>query len=127
MQLTPMRFTTIEGTEVTVQVNSAEEAKSAIRELKHRKKEVALHRRALQRQQRAAVKERTRLERAAAQRSRRRGFFASIAKATSALRGTKPRYDLDAIEAELHRSDETLHNLDVCIVQIEGKLLQQSA
>jgi hypothetical protein len=125
MQLTPMRFTTIEGTEVTVKVDSAKEAKTAIRELRHRKKEIALHRRALHRQQRAAVKERARLDRAAAQRSRRRGFFASIAKVAGALRGTKPRYDLDTIEADINRCDETLHNLDVCIVQIEGKLLLQ--
>ena len=40
MQLTPMRFTMIEGTEVTVKVNSPSEAKTAIKELRHRKKEV---------------------------------------------------------------------------------------
>lgn len=123
MQLTPMRFTTIEGTEVTVKVNSPKEAKTAIKELRHRKKEVGLHRRALLRLQRAAAKERTRLERAAGQRSRRRGFFASMARAASLFRRDKPLHDLESIEHELHLVDETLHNLDVCIVQIEGKLL----
>jgi hypothetical protein len=123
MQLTPMRFTTIAGTEVTVKVNSPKEAKSAIRELRHRKKEVGLHRRALLRLQKLALKERARLERATDQRSRRRGLFAAIARATSLFRSDKPLHDLDSIEQELHLVDETLHNLDVCIVQIEGKLL----
>jgi hypothetical protein len=123
MQLTPMRFTMIEGTEVTVKVNSPKEAKSAIKELRHRKKEVGLHRRALLRLQRRAAKERARLERAAGQRSRRRGLLSSLARVASLFRSDKPLHDLDAIEHELHLVDETLHNLDVCIVQIEGKLL----
>jgi hypothetical protein len=126
MQLTPMRFTTIEGTEVTVKVNSAQEAKSAIKELRHRKKEVGLHRRALVRQQKVAVKERARLERAATQRSRRRGVLGSLARITSIFRPDKPLHDLGAIEQELHLADETMHNIDVCIVQIEGKLLLSS-
>ena len=123
MQLTPMRFTTIEGTEVTVKVNSPKEAKSAIKELRHRKKEVGLHRRALLRLQRAALKERARLERAAGQRSRRRGLFGSLARVASLFRSDKPLHDLDSVEQELNLVDETLHNIDVCIVQIEGKLL----
>jgi len=125
MQLTPMRFTSIEGTEVTVKVNSPKEAKTAIKELRHRKKEVGLHRRALLRLQKAALKERTRIERAAAQRTRRQGLLGSLARVRSLFRSSKPLHDLDAIEAELHLVDETLHNLDVCILQIEGKLLLQ--
>jgi hypothetical protein len=125
MQLTPMRFTTIEGTEVTVKVNSPKEAKSAIKELRHRKKEVGLHRRALLRMQRAALKERARLERATGQRTRRRGLLGSLARVASLFRSDKPLHDLGAIEHELHLADETLHNLDLCIVQIEGKLLLQ--
>ncbi len=125
MQLTPMRFTTIEGTEVTVKVNSPKEAKTAIKELRHRKKEVGLHRRTLLRRQKAAIKERARIERAAGRRARRRGMLGSLARLTSLFRGEKPLHDLDAIEQELNLVDETLHNLDVCIVQIEGKLLLQ--
>jgi two-component sensor histidine kinase len=115
-----MRFTTIEGTEVTVKVNSPKEARSAIKELRHRKKEVGLHRRALLRLQKRALKERQRLERAAQARARRRGFLSAV---TSLFRRNRPIHDADAIEHELHLVDETLHNLDVCIVQIEGKLL----
>jgi hypothetical protein len=125
MQLTPMRFTTIEGTEVTVKVNSPKEAKTAIKELRHRKKEVGLHRRALLRRQKAAIKERASIERAVGRRARRRGMLGSLARLTSLFRGEKPLHDLSAIEQELNLVDETLHNLDVCIVQIEGKLLLQ--
>lgn len=123
MQLTPMRFTTVEGTEVTVKVNSPAEGKKAIRELKHRKKEVALHRRALQRLQRAAIKERARIERASSTRARKRGVIASLGRVVSLFRPDKPLHDLDAVERELHQAEETMHNIDVCIVQIEGKLL----
>lgn len=123
MQLTPMRFTTIEGTEVTVRVNSPREAKAAIKELRHRKKEVGLHRRALLRQMKAATKAEARAQREAAQRARRRGLLGSLARARSLFRSNKPLKDVEAIEQELHLMDETLHNIDVCIVQIEGKLL----
>jgi hypothetical protein len=41
----------------------------------------------------------------------------------SLFRKEKPIYDLDSIEQELHMSDEVMHNIDACILQIEGKLL----
>ena len=123
MKLTPMRFTTIEGTDVTVQVTSSADAKRAIKELRHRKKEVGLHRRALQRQQKAAQKEQVRSERASAARKQRRGVIATMSRVTSLFRKETPLYDLDAIERELQMTDEVLHNIDACILQIEGKLL----
>ena len=123
MKLTPMRFTTIEGTDVTVQVTSPTDAKRAIKELRHRKKEVGLHRRALVRQQKAAQKEQTRSERDTAERARRRGVIASMTRVASIFRKEKPLYDLSSIELELQQADEVLHNIDECILQIEGKLL----
>jgi hypothetical protein len=123
MKLTPMRFTTIEGTDVTVQVGSADDAKRAIKELRHRKKEVGLHRRALLRQQKAAFKEQTRSQRASAERAKRRGVIATVSRVASLFRKETPLYDLAAIEHELHMTDEVMHNIDACILQIEGKLL----
>jgi hypothetical protein len=123
MKLTPMRFTTIEGTDVTVQVTSPSDAKRAIKELRHRKKEVGLHRRALVRQQKAAQKEQTRSERDTAERARRRGVIASMTRVASIFRKEKPLYNLSSIEQELQQADEVLHNIDECILQIEGKLL----
>ena len=89
MKLTPMRFTTIEGTDVTVQVTSPSDAKRAVKELRHRKKEVGLHRRALVRQQKAAQKEQTRSERDTAERARRRGVIASMTRMASVFRKAK--------------------------------------
>ena len=123
MKLTPMRFTTIEGTDVTVQVASADDAKRAIKELRHRKKEVGLHRRALLRQQKAAAKEESRSQRATAERAKRRGVIATMTRMASVFRKQAPLYDLSAIEQELHMTDEVLQNIDACILQIEGKLL----
>ena len=123
MKLTPMRFTTIEGTDVTVQVTSPADAKRAIKELRHRKKEVGLHRRVLLRQQKAAQKEEARSERASAERARRRGLIASVTRVASLFRKEKPIYDLASIEQELQMTDDVLHNIDECILQIEGKLL----
>ncbi|KAB2939292.1 MAG: hypothetical protein K8F92_00590 [Hyphomicrobium sp.] len=123
MKLTPMRFTTIEGTDVSVQVSSSADAKRAIKELRHRKKEVGLHRRALLRQQRAALKERARAEQASLERARRRGVIATMSRMASLFRKEAPLHDLAAIEQELHLTDEVMHNIDACILQIEGKLL----
>jgi hypothetical protein len=123
MKLTPMRFTTIEGTDVTVHVTSPDDAKRAIKELRHRKKEVGLHRRVLVRQQKAAQKEEVRSERASAERARRRGVIASVTRVASLFRKEKPIYDLASIQQELQMTDDVMHNIDECILQIEGKLL----
>ena len=40
MQLAPMRFVKIDGTAVSVTVTSAEEAKAALKELRHKKREL---------------------------------------------------------------------------------------
>lgn len=123
MQLTPMRFTTIEGTEVTVKVSSPEEGRRAVKELRHRKKELGLHRRALVRRQKAAQKERTRREKAKLARTRRTGVIGSMQRMFSLFRTDRPIYDLEGIDQELHMTDEVMHNIDACILQIEGKLL----
>ena len=54
MQLAPMRYTTIEGTKVAVTVTSAGEAKAALKELRHKKRELKFLRAALARRQRTA-------------------------------------------------------------------------
>jgi hypothetical protein len=49
-----MRFAKIEGTAVRVDVTSAEEAKAAVKELRHKRREMKFLRSALARQQKAA-------------------------------------------------------------------------
>ena len=65
-------------------------------------------------------------ERASAERARRRGVIASMTRVASIFRKEKPLYDLSSIELELQQADEVLHNIDECILQIEGKLLLSS-
>ena len=53
MQLAPMRYTKIDGTAVAVSVRSAAEAKAAVKELRHKKRELKFLRAALVRRLRA--------------------------------------------------------------------------
>jgi hypothetical protein len=127
MQLAAMRYTRIEGTAVSVTVTSAIEAKAALKELRHKKRELKFLRGALLRQQRAAE---------AKQKKRKRSssglwkVIAAIRWAIAALidlftvsRAERRARSPAEIEREMQRIDETLHNVDGCILQIEGKLL----
>jgi len=128
MQLAPMRFTKIDGTAVAVSVASATEAKAAIRELRHKKRELKFLRSALLRRQRVS-----RAKEKPAPRGRRsvmRRFFGGLwrfitwlielATVSKAERGARSPVEM---EKELHRIDETLHNIDGCILQLEGRML----
>jgi hypothetical protein len=46
-----------------------------------------------------------------------------MTRVASIFRKEKPLYNLSSIEQELQQADEVLHNIDECILQIEGKLL----
>jgi hypothetical protein len=123
MQLREMRFAKIEATEVIVSVNSAAEAKAAIKELRHKKKEITLLKRRMQKEQARAKRAVTREERERARVASRRGLVGTLRRVSNAFRSNKPERDLAAIEREIETTDEILHNLDSCIIQIEGKLL----
>ena len=135
MQLTPMRFTKIDGTAVAVTVTSTVEAKAALKELRHKKRELKFLRTAL-------ARERTvlRARRAKAKREVEAGepgmldtFVSDLKWGITAIAGggrsaeqapkaPEPR-TLAEVERELAGLDETLHNIDGCIVQLQGKLL----
>ena len=131
MQLAPMRYTKIEGTAVSVFVTSAAEAKAALKELRHRKRELKFLRSALARRQRAA-----RTKQAATPMQSRSliwrffrglgwliGWLFELATVSRAQRRAR---DPAEIDRELHRLDETLHNIEGCILQVQGKLIAQS-
>jgi hypothetical protein len=131
MQLAPMRFVKIEGTAVSVTVTSAEEAKAAVKELRHKKRELKFLRSALAKKQRAG-----RAQRAKAAKSSqtglqtflddlRWGFSAIVEKGTQKADTPKPA-TLPEIETEVRRLDETLHNIEGCILQLQGKLLTKA-
>ena len=123
MQLREMRFARIEGTEVMVSVQSAVEAKTAIKELRHKKKELGLLRRRMIKEQSATRRALARDERERARQARSKGVLATLKRVSRVFRSKRPERDLEAIARDLEHTDEILHNIDSCIIQIEGKLL----
>jgi hypothetical protein len=127
MQLSPTRFVKIEGTEVTVAVNSPYEAKAAIKELRHKKKEFNWLKKAILKEIRAieALKKkagrarprsRTWLERA-------KSIVDEFKSGPALLRASVAAADLPAMKRERKKIDDILHNLDSALLQIEGRLL----
>jgi hypothetical protein len=129
MQLAPMRYTKIEGTAVAVSVTSTAEAKAALKELRHKKRELKFLRTALVRRQKAA---RTK-QNAGTSKPRRswlRRFFAGVGwliawlfEVATVARAERRARDPAEIERELQRIDETLHNIEGCTLQLQGKML----
>lgn len=123
MELREMRFATIVGTEVKVKVNSAAEAKAAIKELRHKKKEVGLLKRRVAAELKRARSLEARAEKAAARNRRQSGFFAALGRLSSAFSGDDHSEDVQRLEKDLGHTEDILHNIDSCIIQLEGKLL----
>ena len=130
MQLAPMRYTKIDGTAVAVSVKSATEAKAAVKELRHKKSELKFERKELMRRQRA-------LRPKGGSKRGRKQNASTMSRAIDGLGGiigglfdhaTVPAdkrraRDPAEIEREIRRIDETLHNIEGCILQLQGKLL----
>ncbi len=125
MQLRTMRYAKIEGTEVMVQVNTPVEAKAAIKELRHRKKELGLLKKRLLRQQRDAQAAADKKE-AAQSRKIKKGGFTSFATRVSRVFNRSPAHtaDLATIEHDLRNLEQVAHNIESCVLQIEGRLLK---
>jgi len=123
MQLREMRYARVDGTEVLVEVKSAAEAKAAIKELRHKKKELALLKRRLAKQEQRARRTIERAEEQAEREARRRGLFATLRRVSRAF-GKRPELpDIEVIQRDLEKADEILHNIESCIIQLEGRLL----
>ena len=127
MHITETRYVRIEGTEVTAAVDTADEAKIAVKELRHKKREVAHAKRGLQRQKKAAEAVAARAKR---KRAKKRGFLARtraaidfLASLPAAFGRGKTIMDIPKLEREIARTDEISHNIDAVILQIEGRLI----
>ena len=132
MQLAPMRYTRIEGTAVEVSVKSAAEAKAAVKELRHKKRELKFLKSALLRRERALRPKPGRREKRARSLFWRAvdalgGMIGSLIERLTVSRAERRARDPAEIERELDRLDETLHNIEGCILQLQGKLLGRSA
>ncbi len=123
MQLRDMLYSKIDGTEVAVRVNTAEEAKAAIKELRHKKKEVGLLRRRLATELRRARAHEDKREREDAKSRRKPGFFSALTRLSRSFTGRGRSTDIPRLERDIHHLEEILHNIDSCIIQLEGKLL----
>jgi hypothetical protein len=129
-----MRYSKIDGSAVAVSVRSAAEAKAAVKELRHKKRELKFLRAALVRRLRAARPKQNgrngRKGRAATSVLGRMlsgmgWLFATLLEAATVPREERWARDPAEIEREMHRIDETLHNIEGCILQLQGKLLTQ--
>ncbi len=123
MQPREMRFARIDGTEVLVEVKSATEAKVAIKELRHKKKELMLLKRRITSQELRARRTVARAEDAARREARRRGLFAALRRISRVFTRKKALPDLNGIRRDLEKTEEILHNIESCIIQLEGRLL----
>ncbi|HEU4380769.1 MAG TPA: hypothetical protein VFR73_19530 [Hyphomicrobiaceae bacterium] len=128
MQLAPLRFTKIEGTTVAVNVASAAEAKAALKELRHKKRELKFVRGALAKQYKAAKAKRPR--KGKAEPSGVATFLDDVRWGFGKMLDGKPEPKpparpptLAEIEHEMRSIDEIMHNIDGCILQLQGKLL----
>ena len=130
MQLSATLYVKIEGTEVTVAVTSADEARAAIKELRHKKKEFNWLKKSLSKQIRAVESLKRRARRA---KPRARTWLERVTSVVDDLR-TGPAVirasvtagDLPAMKRESKKIDDILHNLDSALLQIEGRLLHHS-
>ena len=130
MQLAPMRYTKIDGTAVAVSVTSATEAKAAVKELRHKKREVQFKRKELVRRQRALrPKQGSRRGRAKQTSTLSNavdglgGLIGGLFDHATMSSGGHGGRDLAGIEREIRHLDELLHNIEGCILQLQGKLL----
>jgi hypothetical protein len=129
MQLAPMRYTKIEGTAVAVSVTSAVEAKAALKELKHKQRELKFLRGALRRRlKNVRPPAQTGKRKPAVSWPRRFGrgvwwAFTALFEVATVPRAERRARNPAEMEQELHRIDETLHNIEGCILQLQGKLL----
>jgi hypothetical protein len=130
MQLAPMRYTKIDGTAVVVSVTSAAEAKAALKELKHKQRELKFLRGALRRRLKTArpPAQQTGKRKPAVSWLRWIGrgiwrMFASLFEIATVAKAERRARDPAEMEREVHRIDETLHNIEGCVLQLQGKLL----
>jgi hypothetical protein len=127
MQLAPMRYVKIDGSAVGVTVASATEAKAALKELRHKKREIKFLRSALLRRQKAARPETAKRKRPVSLLRRLwrglRALAAALIDVATVSRGERKKRSPAEIERELAWTEEVLHNIEGCILQLEGKLL----
>jgi hypothetical protein len=134
MQLSATRFVKIDGTDVSAVVNTAAEARIAVKEIRQKKREYLHIKRGLLRQKKEAEKiaqpqRKGKAKKPASKQgllTRIGSTLTTVASFAGAYGGASARMDLPRIEQECAVTEEILHNLDTVLIQIEGKLLTLS-
>ncbi len=134
MELSAARYIRIEGTNVTATVDTADEARVAIKEIRQKKREYTHIRKGLLREKKAAEKVANATKpKKAGKKTKSPGLLSSmlstatkVASMAGAYGTATAKMDLPRIEAECARTEEILHNLDSVLIQMEGKLLRLS-
>lgn len=124
-----MRYAVIEGTEVKVAVRNAAEARAAIKELKLKRRELGLHKRVLAGKLKAAAKK-AKPARKTAHASRSltgsvlKGLGGVVVSVANVVAGAEtPADTAKALARQVGDVEATLHNIDSCLIQLEGRLL----
>lgn len=123
MQLAALRYVAVEGTNVSVNVTSAAEAKAALKELKHKRKEVLFLKRALQRELKSASRKAKPAPRSQYALVRWYKSAKSLAGSMRRASNAVPVRTVQVIQQDIVASDDTIFSIDSCIIQVEGKLL----
>ncbi|MFM1816167.1 MAG: hypothetical protein RLZ98_2862 [Pseudomonadota bacterium] len=122
-----MRFARIDGRDVSVSVSNDDEARAAIRELRLKKRELALWKRGVLRDRKTvkARQAKSRRPRTMWQRlvQHKTGVFGWLMGFVRAYQARRPLRKLETLEHELEHIDDLAHRIDDCILQIEAKLL----
>lgn len=131
MQLAPMRYSKIDGTSVSVSVNSAVEAKAALKELRHKKRELKFLRAALVRRLKSLPQREGGKRKAKPSLLRRtlRGIgwlLGALIELATVSKEQRRAMNPNEIARDLAGIDDLLHNIDGCILQLEGKLIARS-
>jgi hypothetical protein len=131
MLLSNTRFIRIEGTHVTLLAGNDEEAKMALRELRHKKKELLHYKRRLKRRRDAIITRNTREKRVGT--TPEMSPFAYIARSLGAvillLTGWNPftgaplPTTLAAADEDIATLEEVLLNINEAMLHVEGRLM----
>lgn len=128
MDLAPTQYARIKGRQVSVSVNSPGEAKLALKELRHKKRELLLWKRGLVKDRKRASQNTTRPAARAGfwQRllQRKKGFFGGLMAVYRYFAKRRAVRKIEVLDHELEHVDELIHKLDDCILQLQGRLLQ---
>ena len=130
MDLAPTRFTTIDGQDVSVRVNSASEAKTALKELRHKKRELNLLKRGILRERKRTRAKQTKARRPSTYWQRlvqtKTGLLGWLMGFVRNYQARRPVRKLETLEQELQHIEDLVHKVDDCILQIEGQLIHNS-